>query len=221
VHLADRGQTNRLPVVIDSECFVAPVQGPWQNAQVLHGIDRVPHEGAIAGWAVAPAGDLTGGVNIPGRAKLAAARKITEVCDSVDRGQRYSVFQYLEVNREETKQMNRSQTVTSSQKHRDPRYPPYVFTEHGILMLSSVLRSERAIEVNIEIMRAFVRLREMLAGHKELARKLAVLEKKYDAQFRDVFEAIRQLMIPPNKKDENEWGFRLSKKTGKTKEGGG
>ncbi len=76
------------------------------------------------------------------------------------------------------------------------RYRPYAFTEQGVAMLSSVLRSERAVKVNIEIMRAFVRLRAMLSSHEDLARKLAALEKKYDAQFRAVFEAIRQLMMP-------------------------
>ena len=70
------------------------------------------------------------------------------------------------------------------------RHAPYAFTEHGIAMLSSVLRSERAVQANIEIMRAFVRLRRMLASNEELARKLAALEKKYDAQFRVVFDAI-------------------------------
>jgi hypothetical protein len=70
---------------------------------------------------------------------------------------------------------------------------PYAFTEHGILMLSSVLNSERAIKVNIEIMRAFVRLRQILASHADLARKLQALEKKYDTQFRVVFDAIREV----------------------------
>ena len=74
------------------------------------------------------------------------------------------------------------------------RRRPYAFTEQGVAMLSSVLHSERAVDVNIEIMRAFVRLRQMLASHEELARKLDALEKKYDAQFRVVFDAIRQLM---------------------------
>jgi hypothetical protein len=74
---------------------------------------------------------------------------------------------------------------------------PYAFTEQGVAMLSSVLGSKRAIQVNIEIMRAFVRLRRILASHAELARKLDALEKKYDAQFRVVFDAIRELMRPP------------------------
>src|SRR4030043_988651 len=74
------------------------------------------------------------------------------------------------------------------------------FTEHGIAMLSSVLNSKRAIQVNIEIMRAFVRLRRILASNANLARKLDELEKKYDGQFRVVFEAIRQLMAPPESK---------------------
>ena len=76
------------------------------------------------------------------------------------------------------------------------RARPYAFTEQGVAMLSSVLRSKRAIQVNIEIMRAFVRLRRMLASNKELARRLEALEKKYDAQFKVVFDAIRQLMAP-------------------------
>lgn len=89
------------------------------------------------------------------------------------------------------------------------RRRPYVFTEQGIAMLSSVLRSKRAITVNIEIMRAFVRLREMVSSHKELAKKLNDLEKKYDAQFKVVFDAIRQLMTPVKPKDKRKIGFRL------------
>jgi len=80
------------------------------------------------------------------------------------------------------------------------RYPPYAFTEQGVAMLSSILKSRRAIKVNIEIMRAFVRLRRMLSTHADLARKLEALEKKYDAQFKVVFEAIRELMKPPETK---------------------
>jgi hypothetical protein len=80
------------------------------------------------------------------------------------------------------------------------RARPYAFTEQGVAMLSSVLRSKRAIHVNIEIMRAFVRLRRMLASHADLARKLEALEKKYDAQFKIVFDAIRQLMASPEPK---------------------
>ena len=76
------------------------------------------------------------------------------------------------------------------------RAAPYAFTEQGVAMLSSVLRSKRAVRVNVEIMRAFVRLRRILASHKELARKLEELEKEYDAQFKVVFDAIRQLMAP-------------------------
>jgi hypothetical protein len=77
------------------------------------------------------------------------------------------------------------------------RASPYAFTEQGVSMLSSVLRSQRAIHVNIEIMRAFVRLRRILASHAQLGRKLDALEKKYDSQFKLVFDAIRELMTPP------------------------
>lgn len=76
------------------------------------------------------------------------------------------------------------------------KYRPYAFTEQGVAMLASVLRSARAVRVNIGIVRAFVRLRQMLHGNAELAEKLAELEKKYDAQFRVVFDAIRELMAP-------------------------
>ena len=93
----------------------------------------------------------------------------------------------------------RSQSVTSSQWG-GRRYPPYAFTEQGVAMLSSVLNSPRAIQVNIEIMRAFIRLRRMLASHAELARKLENLETKYDVQFKMVFDAIRKLMVPPEPK---------------------
>ena len=80
------------------------------------------------------------------------------------------------------------------------KYLPMAFTEQGVAMLSSVLRSKRAIQVNVEIMRAFVRLRQMLASHADLARKLDALEGKYDAQFKIVFDAIRELMAPPSRK---------------------
>ena len=91
----------------------------------------------------------------------------------------------------------RSQFVTSSWGGR--RYLPYAFTEQGIAMLSSVLNSERAIQVNIAIMRVFVKLKEMLSTHKELARKLSQLEQKFekhDSEIRSIFEAIRQIMMP-------------------------
>ena len=89
----------------------------------------------------------------------------------------------------------KSQFVTSSWGG-IRRANPYAFTEQSVAMLSSVLRSKRAVQVNIEIMRAFVKLREMLSTHKDLARKLADMEKKYDSQFKVVFDAIRQLVSP-------------------------
>lgn len=107
----------------------------------------------------------------------------------------------------------RSQFVTSNPAAKmGLRRRPHVFTEQGVAMLSTVLKSKRAIEVNIEIMRTFVQLREMLASHKDLARKLAALEKKYsehDAKFQAVFDAIKQLMTPPPAKSKRKIGFRL------------
>lgn len=90
------------------------------------------------------------------------------------------------------------------------RSRPFAFTEQGVAMLSSVLRSPRAIHVNIEIMRSFVRLRSLLSTHEELNKKLATLEKKYDEQFRVVFDAIRQLMAPDSKASRSI-GFKIGK----------
>ena len=91
----------------------------------------------------------------------------------------------------------RSQFVTSKKGRGGRRYLPYVFTEQGVAMLSGVLNSHRAVQVNIAIMRAFVRMRRMLVSHEELARKVAALEGMYDSQFRVVFDAIRAMMEPP------------------------
>jgi hypothetical protein len=87
------------------------------------------------------------------------------------------------------------------------RKPPFAFTEHGILMLSSVLNSKRAIQVNIQIMRIFTQLRKMLAGNKELKRKIEEMEKKYDHQFQIVFKAIKELLEPPAPKPKGPIGF--------------
>jgi phage regulator Rha-like protein len=106
----------------------------------------------------------------------------------------------------------RSQIVTFEKgKGRYPKYLPYMFTEQGIAMLSTVLNSEKAIQVNIEIMRAFVRLRKMLSSNASLARKVKALEKKYDEQFRVVFEAIYNLMDASEKKTTRRIGFRREK----------
>jgi len=91
------------------------------------------------------------------------------------------------------------------------RAAPYAFTEQGVAMLSSVLNSRRAVQVNIEIMRAFVRLREIMATHKDLVRRLNEMEKKYDAQFRVVFDAIRELMAPPDPK-KRKIGFLVKER---------
>jgi hypothetical protein len=90
----------------------------------------------------------------------------------------------------------RSQNATSKPTHGGRRYAPYAFTEHGAIMAATVLNSPRAIEFSVFVVRAFVKLRQILAGHAELARKLDLLERKYDAQFKVVFDAIRRLMIP-------------------------
>ncbi|MGD2279218.1 MAG: ORF6N domain-containing protein [Candidatus Omnitrophota bacterium] len=87
------------------------------------------------------------------------------------------------------------------------RYPPYVFTEPGVAMLSSVLDSKRAIQVNIQIIRTFIKLREILLTHDEIKRKIEAMEKKYDGQFQIVFQAIKKLMEPPPEKPKRRIGF--------------
>jgi ORF6N domain-containing protein len=101
---------------------------------------------------------------------------------------------------QETEALNRSQIVTGSQKHRDPRFPPYAFTEHGAIMAASILNSPRAIEMSIYVVRAFVQLRELLASNTALARKLNELEAKlntHDQAIAAILSAIRELMNPP------------------------
>jgi len=103
---------------------------------------------------------------------------------------------------EETELLNNNKDMGSRSQFvilnrgRNIKYRPFAFTEEGVAMLSSVLKSPRAVSVNIEIMRAFVRLRQLLSTHSDLARKLAALEKKYDSQFKIVFDAIREMMTP-------------------------
>jgi hypothetical protein len=110
------------------------------------------------------------------------------------------------LSREEFDNM-RSQIVTTSQKYRRSDSLPVVFTEQGVAMLSSVLRSARAVEVNIAIMRTFVQLRRLMDTNRDLARKIEALEKKYDEQFAVVFEAIKQLIAPPAA-PQKQIGFR-------------
>ena len=100
---------------------------------------------------------------------------------------------------QEAEMLNRSQIATGSAKHRDPRFPPFAFTEHGAIQAANVLNSLRAIEMGVHVVRAFVRLREILASNKELARKLDALERKYkshDAAIAELLSAIRRLLNP-------------------------
>ncbi|MFH1309200.1 MAG: ORF6N domain-containing protein [Candidatus Omnitrophota bacterium] len=102
----------------------------------------------------------------------------------------------------------RSQFVTSNSSDKmGLRYAPYAFTEHGVAMLSSVLNSKRAIQVNIAIMRTFTKLRDMISTHKDLKRKLKDMEKKYDKQFQVVFQALEQLLEEPESKPKKQIGF--------------
>ncbi len=102
----------------------------------------------------------------------------------------------FQLSQAEAAELSKSQFVTLK-RGQNIKYLPYAFTENGVAMLSGVLNSDRAIAVNIQIMRTFTKLRELLANHRELRRKVEEIEKKYDHQFKIVFDAIRQLMAPP------------------------
>jgi hypothetical protein len=130
--------------------------------------------------------DLAALYEVPTRVLVQSVKR------NLDRFPRDFMFQ---LTREEAENL-RSQSATSSQWG-GRRTPPYAFTEQGVAMLSSVLNSKRAIQVNIAIMRTFVRIRQMLAGNEKLARKVREIEQKYDRQFAVVFDAIRELSTPP------------------------
>ncbi|GFE81036.1 DNA-binding protein [Steroidobacter agaridevorans] len=107
------------------------------------------------------------------------------------------------LSRPEVDVLNRSQIATGSQKHRDPRYPPYAFTEHGAIMAATILNSQRAIEMSIYVVRAFVQLRDLLASNHQLAEKFAELERKvssHDQAIVGILKAIRELMHTPEPK---------------------
>lgn len=99
----------------------------------------------------------------------------------------------FQLDTKESGNLNRSQFVTGSQRHRDPRFRPYAFTELGVAMLSSVLNSEKAVQMNIFIMRAFMKLRELLATHRDLAQKIEQLEKAQKKQGRDIISIIKAI----------------------------
>ena len=110
----------------------------------------------------------------------------------------------------ETRKLNRSQSATGSQKHRDPRFPPYAFTEHGAVMAAMVLNSREAVEMSVFVVRAFVRLRELLSSSKALAQKLVELEARlegHDQAIADIIAAIRELMSPPVPERRRGIGF--------------
>jgi phage regulator Rha-like protein len=136
---------------------------------------------------------------------------------------------------DETLEINRSQIATGSQKHRDPRFPPFVFTEHGALMAANLLNSQKAIEVSVYVVRAFVRLRETFAQHRDLAVQLQELEKKMEEQalkhdtlaaitrqqMKQVFEAIRELMSPAEPIKRRTIGFVTDEQASTPKRGRG
>lgn len=129
-----------------------------------------------------------------------------EEVDVVSRSQIVILNEQEPKNRQQKGRKPRSQTVILK-RGTNVKYLPYAFTEQGVAMLSSVLRSPRAVQVNIAIMRTFVQLRQMLASNAGLAKKLEALEAKYDEQFKVVFDAIRELMDKPSPLAGGEMGF--------------
>jgi hypothetical protein len=129
--------------------------------------------------------------------------------------ERFPVDFMFQLNEEEAENL-RSQFATSSASHGGRRTRPYAFTEHGAIMAANVLNSPQAVEMSVFVVRAFVKLREMLIAHKDLELKLAALEMKYDTQFKVVFDAIRQLMIAPESK-RRKIGFAPKDESWKTK----
>jgi hypothetical protein len=128
--------------------------------------------------------------------------------------QRFPIDFMFQVTPEETESL-RSQIATSSRGHGGRRHRPYAFTEHGAVMLASVLNSPVAVQASIQVVRAFIRLREVLAAHKELARKLTELERQvetHDENITALFEAIRQLMKPPER-PRKQIGFSAAAKS--------
>ena len=151
----------------------------------------------IRGQRVMLSEDLAALYGVENRALIQAVKRNSE---------RFPEDFMFQLSREESDSLRSQIVILKPGRGQHRKYLPYAFTEQGVAMLSSVLHSERAAQVNVAIMRAFVQLRGMLASHAELSRKLSALERKYDAQFKVVFEAIRELMEPP-KKERRKIGF--------------
>lgn len=133
--------------------------------------------------------------------------KTKELNKAVKRNSRRFPADFMfQITAEEAASRFQSGTLKKGRGH-NLKYLPYAFTEHGVAMLSGVLNSDRAIDVNVEIMRAFVKLRQLLLSHQELAKKLSELEEKYDAQFTVVFDALRKMMKPPDPNNERPIGY--------------
>jgi ORF6N domain len=169
------------------------------TTQLLQGVESKIY--SIRGQRVMLSHDLADLYGIETRVLMQAVRR------NLDRFP--EDFQFSLTNQELT--VLRSQTVISKQPGEEgrggSRYAPMAFTEQGVAMLSSVLRSPEAIAVNIQIMRTFVKLRSMLAEHEDLKRQLATLERKYDGHFKIVFDAIKELMTPPEPAKKKRIGF--------------
>jgi hypothetical protein len=112
----------------------------------------------------------------------------------------------------EAEAMNRSQIVTGSRKHRDPRFPPYAFTEHGAIMVATILNSPRAVAMSVYVIRAFVKMREDIAANTAILKRLAEIDKTlllHDAALRDIYQKLRPLLEPPPLPPKTQIGFHV------------
>ena len=166
---------------------------PAGTAELVEGVESKIH--LVRGYRVMMSTDLAQLYGVETKVLMQAVRR------AVDRFP--ADFAFSLTNQEFT--LLRSQTVTSSWG--GTRYAPMAFTEQGVAMLSSVLRSPEAVAVNIQIIRTFVKLRGILAEHDDLKRQLATLERKYDGHFKIVFDAIKELMTPPEPPKKKRIGF--------------
>lgn len=125
--------------------------------------------------------------------------------------QRFPKSFMFKLNKSEAEQWQRSRSqFVTLKRGQNIKYLPNAFTEHGVLMAANILRSKKAIDISVQIVEAFMRMREMLASYAELSRKLTAMEKKYDKQFQIVFEAVKKLITPPNTK-RKRIGFKAGK----------
>ena len=169
----------------------------WHDRSIVPRIERAIY--LLRGQKVMLSADLAVLYEVAPRIMMQAVKRNIE---------RFPADFMFRLTKRETAYLRSQNVILSGEWGRHSKYLPYAFTEQGVAMLSGVLNSRRAVLVNVEIMRAFVRLRKMLANHADLARKVEAMEQRYDRKFKVVFDAIRELMTPPDP-PRRRIGFRM------------